>query len=185
MLILLTAACHDLPITHPEDTSADADADTDADADSDTDTDADTDADSAHTGAPTGETGTAACVGLPSELELFVEPRDSAGVACAICAPGALDLYAGFRNPCAVDITIDALPDCLVTSFEVGYPGGLGEAGEVGCDGTPAPTTIPAGGALESRYHVIDADRLGAYTLTARLNTWPQTQTVSGGFTVQ
>ncbi|MEQ1566196.1 MAG: hypothetical protein ABMA64_11210 [Myxococcota bacterium] len=183
MLLLVTAACHELPITHPKDADADTDADADSDADADADTDADTD--SAHTGTPTGETGTAACVGLPNELELFVEPRDNLGVVCAICAPGALDLYAGFRNPCAVDITIDAVADCLVTSFEVQYPGGPALAGDMGCDGAPVPTTIPAGGALESKYQVLDADMLGAYTLTASLNTSPQTQTVSGGFTVQ
>jgi hypothetical protein len=123
---------------------ADADTDTDADADSDADVDVAT----AETGvAPTGETGTASCVGAPSDLVPVLEVRDPTGAACTSCS-GVLTLAAGFANPCAADVVVELDPLCFVTSWSITSPtADLGLAGCVG--GSPTATTVVAGGALE------------------------------------
>lgn len=180
-LALILLACQEASTTDkPVETDTDTDTDSDSDTDTDTDTDADADAD---TDADTDTGTTIACTGVASELEPFAEARDDTG-PCTACNAGNIELYAGIRNPCPMDISVELVEDCFVKSYSISYPSGIGVGAVSECEPDFTLVDIPAGGVYEQLYHDERLEDPGAYSSEAELFTSPSEQVVNVNFQI-
>jgi hypothetical protein len=147
-------------------TGDEADSDTDADSDSDSDTDADTDT--------TGETGLQTdCLGVPSELETFIEARDATG-PCTLCQM-PVTLAVGVRNPCGIPVSFPGMADCLVPNYRVTSSRGSVSGGlDCPVGATLQDIEVPALGVEERTFALgNDVGPGGEWHATAELSSDP------------